>query len=125
MQPGSITFSWRGTPDMLIEKKFDKSVMQYMGEQWHELSKPFMPYKHGELTYDVSISVSKNLIVDIVHNVHYAEYQYRGIAWQTGKPLKYKTRINSQATDHWYEAAKNAGKTEELLRNVRQYLRYK
>ena len=92
--------------------------MLFAALTWHKLIDPWTPMKTGTLAHDaVSYHTEDNTTGVIRYSAPYAVPVYYGVG------RRFRTEKHPLATAKWDEAAKQAGKGEELAKAVQAFIR--
>lgn len=86
-----------------------------VSNEWKRLIDPYTPYRRGQLI-GVTGDTVKKLPFKLHYTMPYAEYVYNSNGWDF-----YKENSLS-ATDHWDEAAAQAGQLDKLYRTLNNAL---
>lgn len=94
----------------------DEATQLFMATTWHRLIDPFVPMDTGNLAHDgVEIYAEGN--AGIIHyKASYAQKTYEG------ESRNFSREKHPLATAHWDEAALAAGKLNELVQSVTDYI---
>lgn len=129
----------------ILNKVENDQFGMFLANEWHKLITPYTPRRDGILFENVSYKP-----FEFTYNTPYAHYMYNGVQYvdpvlgvsgftnddgatffsrkgvekiPSGKTFNYRTDRNPYATDHWDQAAENAGQKDKLIRSANEYLR--
>jgi len=113
-----LDFKWNRTiNDIIAEKVANYKTLMFMASAWHRLYDEFTPMDTGNLAHDsVDTYVDGNSGI-IHHKAPYAAAMYYGGG------LTFSREKHPLASAHWDEAAKSAGKKEDLARDVQEFIK--
>lgn len=115
----TVSFKWlQPIPAIIREVGINEKTAKFAAMDWYRLFFPFVPYREGPLSRDVSFIVSGTK-ARIRHLVPYAQRMYYGMGYRFGKSP------HALATAYWDRAAILAGKKEVLIRDVQAYVKRK
>lgn len=115
----TINFKWlQPIPVIIREIGINEKTARFAAMDWYRLYFPFVPYRAGPLSRDVSFIISGTK-ARIRHTVPYARRAYYNMGYRFGKSP------HALATAYWDRAAMAAGKKEVLIRDVQAYVKRK
>lgn len=86
-----------------------------VAKTWRDLIDPYVPYRTGQLSGALGTTVQVSPW-EIWYRMKYAEYVYFSNGWEFSK------NMHKSATDHWDEAAEQAGQKDKLYRALNDAL---
>jgi len=117
---GAISFVLNRSPKEIIAGLgLDEAGVLFLATTWHRLYTPFVPMDTGFLAIDgVSVFADGSRGI-IEHAGPYARRQYHGTHHNFSQDK------HQLASARWDEAAKSAGKADDLVRDMKAYVKSK
>jgi hypothetical protein len=114
---GGVEFKWNRPVNQIIEDATGgEKTLRFIASTWHRLYDPFVPMDTGTLAHDaVDYSIEGDTAI-IHHKAPYAHRQY------TGEGFNFSKERHPLATAYWDEAAKQAGKAQQLVEETEKYI---
>ena len=114
-----VDFQWLRPVKSIINEKVlhnDKTLL-FMASTWNRLYDPFVPMDTGLLAHDAVDTYVEGNAGIIHHKAPYAAAVYHA------KGRNFNKEKHPLATSYWDEAAKKAGKKDELIRDVQEFIK--
>ena len=99
----------------IIRKVTNDRFGLFTAKTLRDVIDPYVPYREGQLSGDGHATVEL-LPWRVWYRMPYAEYVYYSNDWEFSK------NIHPSATDHWDEAAEQAGQFDKLYRTLNNAL---
>lgn len=112
----NVSFKWDKPPAAIANRIISPDVKLFAAATWHKLYSPFVPMGDtGQLMSNVAYLMEGSMGV-VHHTVPYAHYQYNG------QGFNFRQDKHSLASAMWDQAARAAGKGEELAKGIEAYI---
>lgn len=114
----NVSFNWNKSIDQIVKDATggDKTLL-FATQDWHRLYEPFVPMDTGMLATGAVDHYVEGGQGIIHHKAPYANKMYNGDG------LNFQKTHHPLATAHWSDAAKQAGKADQLAKEVEEFIK--
>lgn len=113
-----VTFKWEKPKDTIVKETLHlPAVLLFASNEWRKLYNPFVPMASGLLANDAVQVYVEDGIGIIHHTVPYARRQYFGTTHNFSKEK------HPLASAKWDDAARSAGRGNQLIKSVQDYIK--